>query len=608
MNATATFEQTRTALADAAREARASWSTRATVFLLAVALALLAPAVLPLGDRMTDLAGFVYLAVAAVGLGYAVGLGGIPSLGQGAFVGIGAVVEANARASEGWPFLPSIFVAVVAAAAAGVLTGLATGRLRRAFVAVSTWILSWIVALALTSFPGISGGAQGLVLPGSFSPTAHYELGIVLLALAMLAFVVIAPRGSGLGLRAGRDDPAAAIGLGVPLPGLRLGVLTASAALAGLAGALTVELEQIADPSGYGPVLSFELFVAVIVGGARTPLGPVVGLLAISALRHLAEEVGGLRGLPPGRLEEMLTGYGLLVALAIGGAGIVPAAQAWLGRRRNRAFRPQTPSARPLFAVEAAGPLAALGLSKRFGNLVALEGLDLDLVPGTVHALVGPNGSGKTTALRAITGELRPDSGSVELAAEPLGELSVRDRVLRGVVGTQQTTAIFPDLSALENVLVGAGVRTTHDRTLRMLLQTPKARAEEAETRRRALGALAVAGLAGEAGRPAGELPAHARRRLMLAAALATGPRVLLLDEPAAGASAAELNGLAELLTRLRNSGLALLVIEHNLRFVGRVADVVTVLEAGRRLASGTLAEVAADATVRAAYLGRGAF
>jgi branched-chain amino acid transport system permease protein len=604
----ASLEQTRSALAEAAREARAGWGLPATAAAVAVGLALVAPALLPLGGRMTDLAGFVYLAVAAVALGYAVGLAGIPSLGQGAFVGIGAFADAIARAKGGWPLLPSLAVAILAAAAAGVLTGLATGRLRRAFVAVSTWILAWIVALALTSFPELSGGAQGLVLPGSFSPTAHYELGIVLLALAMLGFVVLAPRGSGLGLRAGRDDPRAAIGLGVPLARLRLGVLTASAALAGLAGALTVELEQVADPTGYGPVLSFELFVAVIVGGARIPLGPVVGLLAISAFSHLAEEIGGVRGLPPGRLEEMLTGYGLLVVLAIGGAGIVPAAQDWLGRRRPRSVRPQSSSDAPLFAVEAAGPLAARGLSKRFGNLVALEALDLDVLPGTVHALVGPNGSGKTTALRAITGELRPDSGSVELAAEPLGGLSVRDRVLRGVVGTQQATAIFPELSALENVLVGAGVRATHGGTLRMLLRTPKARAEEAETRRRALGALAVAGLAGEAGRPAGELPAHARRRLMLAAALATGPRVLLLDEPAAGASAAELDDLAELLTRMRDSGFALLVIEHNLRFVSRVADVVTVLEAGRRLASGTLAQVAADATVRAAYLGRRAF
>jgi branched-chain amino acid transport system permease protein len=606
MNAV-TFEQTRSALAEAAREARAAWGLRATAAAVAVGLALVAPALLPLGGRMTDLAGFVYLALAAVALGYAVGLAGIPSLGQGAFVGIGAFAEAIARAKGGWPFLPSLAVAVLAAAAAGVLTGLATGRLQRAFVAVSTWILAWIVALALTSFPELSGGAQGLVLPGSFSPTAHYELGIVLLALAMLGFVVLAPRSSGLGLRAGRDDPRAAIGLGVPLARLRLGMLTASAALAGLAGALTVELEQVADPTGYGPVLSFELFVAVIVGGARTPLGPVVGLLAISAFSHLAEEIGGVRGLPPGRLEEMLTGYGLLVVLALGTTGIVPAVQSRLPRRRRPSPPPSTRRAH-LPSIALAGPLAARDLSKRFGNLVALDRLNLDLVPGSIHALVGPNGSGKTTALRAITGELKPDSGSIQLGDQALRELSVRERVLQGVVGTEQTTAIFPGLSVLENVLVGAGAHARLDGAVRTLLRTPKARAEEAETRERALSALAVTGLSEEADRPAGELSAHSRRLLMLAAALATEPRALLLDEPAAGASAVELDDLATLLDGLRDSGLALLVIEHNLRFVGRVADAVTVLEAGRSIASGTLAEVAADERVRAAYLGRRGF
>src|SRR5262245_50249375 len=165
MSATpAALGQTRNALSAAARELRASWSRAATLWAVLFALALLAPAVLPEG-RLVDLAGFVYLALAAVGLGYAVGLAGIPSLGQGAFFGIGAFAEAIARSKGDVPLLPSLLLAVAVTGACGVLTGLATGRLRGAFVAVSTWILSWIVLLTLTSFPGISGGAQGLVMP-----------------------------------------------------------------------------------------------------------------------------------------------------------------------------------------------------------------------------------------------------------------------------------------------------------------------------------------------------------------------------------------------------------------------------------------------------------
>jgi branched-chain amino acid transport system permease protein len=237
----AAMRQTVSALALAGRELRSAWSRRATLATTLVAAALVAPAVLPLSGRMPDLAGFVYLAVAAVGLAYAVGLAGIPSLGQGAFLGIGAFAEAITRVKGGWPLLPSLACAVLVTAAAGTLAGLATGRLRGAFVAVSTWILSWIVVLTLTSFPGISGGAQGLVLPQSgLTPTAHYELGIVLLVLAVLAYLVLAPRAPGLALAAARERPQAAVGLGVPVARLRLGAFASSSASVGLAGALPV--------------------------------------------------------------------------------------------------------------------------------------------------------------------------------------------------------------------------------------------------------------------------------------------------------------------------------------------------------------------------------
>ena len=600
--------RTRVELAAAGREARAAWSWSATLWALAFVAAALVPLVLPEG-RMADLAGFVYLALAAVGLGYAVGLAGIPSLGQGAFLGIGAFSEALLRAKAGWPLLPSLLVAIAVTAAAGVLTGIATGRLRSAFVAVSTWILSWIVLLLLTSFPRISGGAQGLVLPETtvlghtVTPTGHYLVGLTLVALAILALAVLAPRGPGLALAAGRDHPAAALGLGVAVARSRLGVFAASATIAGLAGALGVELAQVADPSSYGPVLSFELFVAVILGGARLPLGPVVGLAVISGFRHLAEEIGGFRGLPPGRLEEMLTGYGMLLVLGLGGAGLLPAARSWW-RSRTPAVRTSSRRAeREPARVANAEALLARGLSKRFGTLVALDGFDLDLQPGHVHALIGPNGSGKTTALRTLVGELAPDSGTVSIGAAKL-EGPSRPRTLLGVVGTQQATAVFADLTVLQNALVGAGLRRQYAGPFRTVFRTPKARREDGVAEGKALEALSLVGLH-DPDRPAAELSAHEQRLLMLASALATQPRVLLLDEPAAGASAAELDSLVDLLDQLRNSGLALLVIEHNLRFVRRVADRVTVLEAGKKISSGTLTEVAADEAVRTAYLGR---
>ena len=608
--APAALGQTRSALTAAAKELRASWSRTATLWALVFVAALLAPAVLPEG-RLVDLAGFVYLALAAVGLGYAVGLAGIPSLGQGAFFGIGAFAEAIARSKGGVPLLPSLLLAVVVTGAFGVLTGLATGRLRGAFVAVSTWILSWIVLLFLLSFPGISGGAQGLVMPEAqvlgltLTPTVHYAIGLTLLGLALLAFAVLARRGPGIGLAAGRDQVEAALGLGVPVASLRLGAFTASAAIAGLAGALSVELSQVADPAAYGPVLSFELFVAVILGGARFALGPVVGLAVIAGFSNVAEEIGAARGLPPGRLEEMLTGYGVLLVLGLGGAGLLPFAGAWWRRVRPRSERARDGAPAALEAFDSPAPLAATGVSKRFGSLEALDRLELEVAPGSVHALIGPNGSGKTTALKVIAGKLVADGGSINLGEEDLTGLPEAERADRGVVGTQQTTAVFPDLTVLENALVGAGLRRRSSGPFRTFFRTPRARADERQAEERALAALAFVDLDRDLDRPASELTAHEQRLLMIASALATEPRVLLLDEPAAGASAAEQERLADLLRALRDRGLGLLVIEHNLRFVRRVADLVTVLEAGRRIATGTLAEVAADEAVRTAYLGR---
>ena len=228
---------------------------------------------------MPDLAQFVYLALAAVGLAYAVGLAGIPSLGQGAFLGIGAFAEAlAARRRPAGRSCPRSSLAVAMTTVVGVLTGLATGRLRSAFVAVSTWILSWILLLLLTSFPGLSGGAQGLVLPEAtvfgrtLTPTAHYVLGITLLALAVLALAVIARAGAGPRTRAPRATSGARRRRSASRSrGYGSGVFAASAVIAGVAGALGVELVQVADASSYGPALSFKLFVAVILGGARAP-------------------------------------------------------------------------------------------------------------------------------------------------------------------------------------------------------------------------------------------------------------------------------------------------------------------------------------------------
>ena len=214
MSGVAVLGQTRSAVVDAARDARAAWSARATAIAGMVLLAALLP-VAPLGLGFDRLASDLYLAAAAVGLGIVVGLGGMPSLGQGAFIALGAFATAVLETKAGWPTEGAVLAGVVLAALAGGAVGIVAGRLRPALVAVFTWLLAWLVAIGLTAFPSISGGAQGIAVEqGSIagielSATVHYELGVGLTALAVLLFWVLrrSPVGVALSAPASTERP-----------------------------------------------------------------------------------------------------------------------------------------------------------------------------------------------------------------------------------------------------------------------------------------------------------------------------------------------------------------------------------------------------------------
>jgi ABC-type branched-subunit amino acid transport system ATPase component len=256
-------------------------------------------------------------------------------------------------------------------------------------------------------------------------------------------------------------------------------------------------------------------------------------------------------------------------------------------------------------AVTGSASLEVVGLRKRFGNVVAADGVSLSVHGGEICALIGPNGSGKTTVLRLLAGTLAPDGGTTALDGRPLDGCSPRERALRGLVRTLQATAAFRGLTTLDNVRVGAGLRRTRGGALRTLVATPSARREDAAVAADARTALAAVGLAWAADVPVDELAGPEQRLVAIAAALATKPRVLLLDEPSAGGSPADVHRLQALLAELARAGVGVLLVEHNLRLVRAVADRVVVLAEGRVIAEGAPDDVAADEAVRAAYLGR---
>jgi ABC-type branched-subunit amino acid transport system ATPase component len=306
--------------------------------------------------------------------------------------------------------------------------------------------------------------------------------------------------------------------------------------------------------------------------------------------------------LPLERFDTAVAALLLVFVLALGGRGVLPWALRFLPREEGSRPRPGVPS--PAAPGPSEPVLEARGLRKTFGGVLAVDGLSLELARGETAALIGPNGSGKTTALRLISGAAPPDAGRIALDGEEVTSATTADRVRLGIARTLQTTAAFPELSALENVLVGRAACRRYGGLVRTALATPDARREQAAAVAAALEALALVGLDHAADVPTPELTTSQRRLVALAAALATEPQVLLVDELAAGAGADELDTLAAAIERIRERGIAVLVVEHNVRLVRRVADRVLVLAAGSVVAEGSVAEVASSGVVQEAYLG----
>ncbi|MDX6286582.1 MAG: branched-chain amino acid transport system ATP-binding protein livM [Frankiales bacterium] len=567
-----------------------------------------------------EVASDLYLLLAVLGLAASVQYAGLPILGQGAFVAVGGFGTVL-LAQHGMPLGIAVLLSVLIAGAAGYLLALGAARLSGAALALATWVLAWLVQAILIAFPSTFGGGQGLtrstpthlVSPWlgvtlTITPVAHLVIGALLCALALLALWRMDRGPVGLELAAMRSGPGLAASLGVPVGARRRSVLAVSASLGALGGAGGAVLLGTIAPTDVSPLLSLQLLVAVLLGGSLRPFGPVLGFAVVAALPHLADAIASGANVPQERMRGALTALLLVVALAArrpAGALLSPVISRLQLRRQP--LPGTSTSDRALTRVvntDGEPPLVARNLTVNFGAVHALDGLSLELRAGEVHAIVGPNGSGKTTLLRVLSGAMTPAAGEVRIdgTAVPSGQST---RVRAGVARTPQRTVLLPGMDSLSEVSVGAraAVRTPGAGT-RHLAVTPQSRRDDEQLTAGASAALHLVGLSERSGLSTGSLGAGEQRLLQVARAAATGAHVLLLDEPAAGTTPAERRRLIAAIRNLADRGVAVCVVEHDMRFVGAVADRVTVLESGRVLASGDPATIRRNPEVRRAYLG----
>ena len=524
-------------------------------------------------------------AIAGIGLNILLGLTGQVSFGHVGFYAIGAYAVAILTTAAKLDFWLALPAAIVLSALVGGLLALPALRVRGPYLAMVTIAFGFVVENSAAEWRGLTGGQNGIMgVPTIQAFGASLgERGVALLAIALCAALTLAfwrllrsPLGSAM--RAVKDSEVAAESIGLNPVAIKALAFALSAACAGLAGALFAPLSGFVTPSTFAFLQSILFVLVVIVGGAGTVSGPLVG----AALVVLLPEV--LAGLAEYRL--LFFGALMLVVLWLAPEGIVGEIQRWLRKRRAVVLAPVDE-----ISFQSERQKISLDVSRltiAFGGVQAATGVSFEARAGEVTSLIGPNGAGKTTVLNMLCGFYRPDAGAVRLGGQAVAGLPAWRIARAGLARTYQTSQLFGSLSVLENLAIAA----------------PDRGRRGAEGEREAARLLGFVGYRGDLHARAADLPHVDRRLVEIARALATRPAVLLLDEPAAGLSRADKTALAELMGRIARSGVTVLLVEHDMGIVMGISQQVVVLDAGTPIAAGTPAEVQQDPAVRKAYLG----
>jgi ABC-type branched-subunit amino acid transport system ATPase component/ABC-type branched-subunit amino acid transport system permease subunit len=552
-------------------------------------------------------------ALVAMGLVLLTGVGGLTSFGQAAFCGFGAYTTAVLTTAYGlspWLTLPlSLLVSGVAA----VVLGLVTVRLSGHYLPLGT--IAWGIGLfylfskleflgrndGISAIPPLSIGSFKMIDPG----TIYFAIWIAVLISALLTMNLLDSR-TGRAIRALRRGHIAAEAFGVHTPRAKLLVFIYAAVLAGLSGWLYAHFVRAANPTPFGAQAGIEYLFIAVVGGAGYVWGGVLGAAIVVILKEVLQSYLPLLFGGSGQLETIVFGILLVTLLQLAPTGVWP----WLMARlpfKPGGKRPDTSltlSARPRAASMPSVLLQIDHARKQFGGVIAVNDVSFDVQAREIVALIGPNGAGKSTTFNLITGVLTASSGRISVLGKSIDNAPPQEIVKLGISRTFQHVKLVPDMTVLENVAIGAHLRGQSGAIASMFRLD---RADEARLLAEATRQIERVGLGDQINQLAGSLSLGQQRIVEIARALCVDPLLLLLDEPAAGLRHMEKQQLAGLLRQLRDGGMSVLLVEHDMGFVMDLADRIVVLDFGTKIAEGTPAAIKTNPDVIKAYLGAAA-
>jgi len=549
-------------------------------------------------------------ALVAMGLVLLTGVGGLTSFGQAAFCGFGAYTTAVLTTAYGlspWLTLP---LSLLVSGLAAVLLGLVTVRLSGHYLPLGT--IAWGLGLfylfskleflgrndGISAIPPLSIGSFKMIDPGSI----YFAIWIAVLLSALLTMNLLDSR-TGRAIRALRRGHIAAEAFGVQTPRAKLLVFIYAAVLAGLSGWLYAHFQRAANPTPFGAQAGIEYLFVAVVGGAGYVWGGVLGAAIVVILKEVLQSYlpyifGGQV-----QLETIVFGILLVVLLQLAPTGVWPWLMARLALKPARR-RPDTTLALAARPREAGSPSVLLQIEnarKQFGGVIAVNNVSFDVKAREIVALIGPNGAGKSTTFNLITGVLSKTGGKISILGKSVDNAPPQEVTKLGIARTFQHVKLVPDMTVLENVAIGAHLRG-HSGALSSMLRLD--RTDEARLLAEAARQIERVGLSDQIDALAGSLSLGQQRIVEIARALCVDPMLLLLDEPAAGLRHMEKQRLAALLRALRDGGMSVLLVEHDMGFVMDLADRIVVLDFGTKIAEGTPEAIKTNPDVIKAYLG----